>query len=487
MLPLKLTFIMLLALSSLTMANQINFAWMDNPAESATLVIHQSEYGDCIELTELAKALGMSYKISSHKERLRIDLPAARLIFTKGLPYVLADGKLMQMPLSLESSGDGFWLAIDPALEIIGNYYAGSLYFDPSGERILAAKPSGDILGVRFDVGANGGQAVLTTISPLKCNADPERDGSVCLTIPKASADTARLNAISARGAIASMTVEQNWKEVRITLIPAEGARFDHLDSFEDPPAQVAVFTYDEARQVSPDVNAKLSQERDRWSMDVVVIDAGHGGKDPGAVGKGRTYEKTITLDVAKRLEKALNKKGIKTVMVRDSDKFLALHERTKLANQAGGKLFISLHCNACTDKRAHGLETYFLSPTKSDRARAVAAKENEVIQYEENQADYSQLTEENFILLSMAQTGFIRESQEFAGVIQEQVSAKTGLKNRGVDQAGFYVLVGASMPAVLFEMGFISNPKELKLLRGKSFRQKLADGICDAVVEFLE
>lgn len=236
----------------------------------------------------------------------------------------------------------------------------------------------------------------------------------------------------------------------------------------------------------APVQNPEFDGERDRWALDLVVIDAGHGGKDPGAIGATKLKEKDVTLDVALRLDKALRAKGIKTVLTRRDDAFLPLAERTSIANRSGGKLFISLHCNSAKKRDAVGIETYFLAPTKSDRALEVALLENEVIKYEESRDQYKDLTEENYILLSMAQATFTQESQELAGLMQEWIPPRVGLKNRGVDQAGFYVLVGASMPAVLFEMGFISNKAEEKKLKDKKFRQKLADEIAGAVEKFL-
>lgn len=227
--------------------------------------------------------------------------------------------------------------------------------------------------------------------------------------------------------------------------------------------------------------------EHKEWAFDLVVIDAGHGGKDPGAIGQSGLKEKDVTLDVALRLDKALKNKNIKTVLTRDSDKFIALSDRTTIANKSGGKLFISIHCNSAKQRKAEGMETYFLAPSKTERATQVALLENESIRFEERQDRYQELTEESYILMTMTQATFTQESQSLAGLVQEAVSRKAGLRNRGVDQAGFYVLIGASMPAILFEIAFISNKEEEKKLKDKKFRQKIADEMCAAIVQFLE
>jgi len=227
-------------------------------------------------------------------------------------------------------------------------------------------------------------------------------------------------------------------------------------------------------------------EDRSRWALDLVVIDPGHGGKDPGAVGAAGLKEKDVTLDVGIRLNKFLQNKNIKTVLTRDSDEFIALSERTSIANNAKGKLFISLHCNASKQRKANGMETYFLAPTKTERATQVALLENEAIRFEDARDRYKELTEESYILMTMTQATFTAESESLAGMLQDTITKKIGLTNRGVDQAGFYVLIGASMPAILFEMGFISNKDEEKKLKDKKFRQRLAEEIGGVIVEFL-
>jgi N-acetylmuramoyl-L-alanine amidase len=230
-----------------------------------------------------------------------------------------------------------------------------------------------------------------------------------------------------------------------------------------------------------------LQSERQKWAFDVIVLDPGHGGVDPGAIGKKGTCEKTITLQVAKRLKPLLEQSlNLKVVMTRDRDIFVPLSQRGQIANQANGKLFISLHCNASRSRRARGIETYFLAPARRERALKVALTENSVIKYEQTTAQYPDLSDENYILTAMAQSHFMRESEALASVVQEETSRAMKLPNRGVDQAGFYVLIGASMPGILFEMGFLSHPKEEMLLRSAEFQSQLAQALCRAIETFV-
>ncbi len=227
-----------------------------------------------------------------------------------------------------------------------------------------------------------------------------------------------------------------------------------------------------------------LRSEKEKWEFKTIVIDAGHGGKDPGAVGYRGTKEKDIALDVAKRLEKKLSKNmNVKIIMTRDEDVFLRLSERTKIANESNGNLFISIHTNAAEDRRASGFETFLIGPNKNEAAVRVAARENAVLELEGTTG--KKLTNEDLIQATIAQSAFASKSEQFASMVQKEIKKRVQSKDRGVKQAGFYVLMGASMPNVLVELGFISNPTEEKKLRSHQYRDLLATAIYRAVEQY--
>jgi len=230
--------------------------------------------------------------------------------------------------------------------------------------------------------------------------------------------------------------------------------------------------------------NVDLQNEKKKWEFKTVVIDAGHGGKDPGAVGYRGTKEKDIALDVAKRLEKKLSKNmNVRIIMTRDEDIFLRLSERTKIANESNGNLFISIHTNAAEDRRASGFETFLIGPNKNEAAVRVAARENAVLELE-GSTD-KKLTNEDLIQATIAQSAFASKSEQFASIVQKEIKKRVQSRDRGVKQAGFYVLMGASMPNVLVELGFISNPSEEKKLRSPQYRDQLATAIYRAVEQY--
>ena len=171
------------------------------------------------------------------------------------------------------------------------------------------------------------------------------------------------------------------------------------------------------------------TKDKDRWKMDVVVIDAGHGGKDGGAVGVNGTREKDVTLAIALKLGNMIEEELDATVVyTRKRDEFIELYRRGQIANESEGKLFISIHCNSTPQKpsQATGFESYILRPGKTDRAIAIAERENSVIEFEANPKRYQKLTEENFILVAMAQSAYVKFSELFAGLVQEELAKKT-------------------------------------------------------------
>ena len=252
------------------------------------------------------------------------------------------------------------------------------------------------------------------------------------------------------------------------------------------PPRKIFL-TIKTKKDLSEEIIRAMEKEKQKWLIDKIVIDPGHGGRDPGAIGPNRTYEKTVVLAIAKYLKKYIEKElGIEVLMTRETDKFVGLKQRTKFANSNQAKLFISIHANSNPDRRLRGVSTYFLGPDNNDEAREVAKLENSVIKYE-NESKYSDLSSEQYILTAGAQSFYSKESEDLAGMVQENLIRECGLPDRSVRQAGFFVLWGASMPNILIETAFISNPKDEMLLRKKSFQKKVAYSIFLSIKQFKE
>lgn len=226
-----------------------------------------------------------------------------------------------------------------------------------------------------------------------------------------------------------------------------------------------------------------------RPKLDVIVIDPGHGGKDVGSIGPGGYYEKQATLAISLKLGKLIEREldGVKVVYTRKDDRFIEIYKRGAIANKHKGKLFISIHCNSTPKKpsNASGFETYILRPGKTDAAIKVAARENAVVKFETDKERYANLSDIDFILTSMARSQDVRYSEKFAGLVQQELAKRLKIRNRGVSQAGFYVLIGASMPNVLIETAFISNPAEETLLQSSTSQFAFARGILNAIKKY--
>jgi N-acetylmuramoyl-L-alanine amidase len=244
----------------------------------------------------------------------------------------------------------------------------------------------------------------------------------------------------------------------------------------EISPAEPAI-----TEPVAPVAEAKRPRVR------TIVIDPGHGGKDPGAIGPRGTKEKDVVLKIAHKLAKELHK-NLKTrvILTRYHDVFLPLADRTAIANQQKADLFISIHCNASLKSRTKGFEVYFLSDEASDEeAQAVANMENAVMALEEKKEQGNELSS---ILWSLAMNEFMNESSELCSLVSSEIDRNLRtVDNRGVKQAGFTVLRGAKMPAILVEAAFISNRSGERRLKNSKFQNSLVESICAGVKEYKE
>jgi N-acetylmuramoyl-L-alanine amidase len=213
-----------------------------------------------------------------------------------------------------------------------------------------------------------------------------------------------------------------------------------------------------------------------------IVIDPGHGGHDPGGVTRGTT-EAAVVLDVALRLEKLLTAvPGVEVILTRRADEFLGLQERTAIANREGADLFLSIHANANNNKSASGVETYFLNFAQNASAAAIAARENAG-------SGQAMGALPDFVKM-IALSNKMDESRDFATMVQRAMvdqltPAHKGLKDLGVKQAPFVVLIGASMPSVLAEISFLTNAQEARLLRTTAYRQKIAEALFEAIRKY--
>ena len=329
---------------------------------------------------------------------------------------------------------------------------------------------------------------------PLEERPSPAtyRDNRVTVVLPGVSpAWRVQYDAVKSPVQVLDVNVVDGDTYVLLSLIPGgvaavqsygDGASNDFLINLtrHEPAPAVPVRPVSEAYTPS-------EAARDRWLIDKIVLDAGHGGKDPGSIGINGLREKDVVLDITRQVGSLLSQAGVDVVYTRDDDTFLELHERGAHANAEGGKLFVSIHANWWHTSQPNGAEVYFLGMHKSDAAHDVMERENSVVRFEEDQDHYAQLNQSELIRMTLTQSAFLHYSEVLSTQIEERFRTHLGLNSRGVKQAGFYVLWGASMPAVLIELGFITNPTDHERMRTSSGRRQYAEAIAASILGFRE
>ena len=275
---------------------------------------------------------------------------------------------------------------------------------------------------------------------------------------------------------------------VRVELQLSEGAetKVFSLKKIQDKPDRLVIDIW------LPDVEKKESEEREQVKRQrkerIVVIDPGHGGEDPGAIGKGGTREKDVVLSLSKKLRDALNHKdGYHAYLTRDGDYYVSFNKRLKVAREYGADLFISVHADAARNRAARGSSVYCLSigGASSEAARILARKENlaDIVGGSENGNERDELDP---IILNMFQTNTINQSRTFGYCLLGNLQEVSRPKSSHVQEAPFRVLKLPEIPALLLETAYISNPREEKLLQSAAFQSRVAGALADSIIEFL-
>ena len=472
--------------------NIVRVVFKEDP--SRTSVIGAFERNGTVygSLSDIASLFSLSLKRAEDAPKAEVSGTPYRVRFTGANPFVTfldATNRqtIYQLPHDVQYAAGTFFIPMAGFSPLFASMLGSQTRFDAESKTltVIGPVPAGhDIPAVELDQKSNG---MLVRIRSTKRFTDYEawlkQDGWLYVTIAGARADTASINAIPSRGLVRRIVAIQSPTSVQLTLRLT--GTIEATELIQDPNSNDLLLTIRPAARTSD-----LSAQRKRWKLDVIVLDAGHGGHDPGTIGATGTREKDVALGITLKLGKLIEKnlKDIKVVYTRKDDRFIELYRRGQIANEADGKLFISIHCNAMPRKPnpTRGFEVYLLRPGKTEEAVAIAERENAVIELEEGtKGRYQELTEENFILVAMAQSAYVRSSETFADITQQELERTTDLPNRGVKQAGFYVLVGAAMPNVLVETGYLSNKTDEKFLRSRAGQEKIAESIFSAIKRY--
>jgi N-acetylmuramoyl-L-alanine amidase len=376
-------------------------------------------------------------------------------------------------------------------------FFGNPAMFDSTTRTLRISKPIAavpDLPGVTLETRANGMFIRVKATKPLR---DVEHflkaDGWLYVTIPNAKADVRAIDKTKPAGFVKKILATQFPSSAQLAF-KLEGNYSTSEIVKDDTSHDLLITIRSRAEAVRSAIEERrrtqFEEQRKKHELDVIVLDAGHGGKDPGTIGVTGTYEKNVALGIVLKLGKLIKKnlKSVDVVYTRDSDRFIELDRRGQIANEADGKLFISVHCNAMPRKPypKRGFEVYLLRPGRTDEAISIAERENSVIELEEGyEQRYRRLTDENFILVTMAQTAHMKASEMFAEFASKEMDNVLEIPNNGVTQAGFYVLVGSAMPNVLIETAYLSNREDEKLLKSESGQEKYAEALFNAIKRY--
>ncbi|NOZ93254.1 MAG: N-acetylmuramoyl-L-alanine amidase [Acidobacteria bacterium] len=441
-------------------------------------VVRAPLFGSRVELVPVFALLGATAKFSPAMGTWGVQLDNHMIQFSPGLRVVLADGKLAEGREAPVASPGGIAASTDFLDSMILSPLGFHLERVADGFRITPGGRRGAPLTVRATAAdfSTTTTLVLTMGRPAMAHVNETRPGSVTITMEDASPQLDRATVLRSRRI---RGLEPTADGLELSLAPGIGLLSWH--ALSDPP-RVILELGPKAAPPTSAPQAAPARRPTRKGVRPIVIDPGHGGKDSGAVSGSGLEEKNLTLAVARRLARVLRRMGFAVRLTREDDETRALTDRTALANRLDALAFVSLHANASRAASVRGAETYYMSlDSASDATAAAVAKL-------ENAAGSTARSgsELDMILWDMAQAEVLNESAQLALSIQRRLNSLLNLPDRGVKQAPFVVLTGATMPAVLVEVGFLSNPKEARRLADSAYQDQLAGALATGIAEFL-
>lgn len=450
-----------------------------------TIEIRHHQY---IALADLAEALELHPAFDKSSKKLTLQSGQNSLALFAMNPFVVFNDRTLQMPMPTAYVNGQIWAPFVYFLIVLKEVLPYSFEYDNAQNILWVTRTNANILGLSITDKQNGTLIRITLDKPVDVRNiyTSETQGWFYIDLYGGSVPGVDQLAVAENSStideVASMQLSKDTARLGFELL--KKVKDKQIEARQNPPEVIiALRTHEEVPET---LLAQLQKEREKWRIDLIIIDAGHGGKDPGAIGVNGQQEKEVTLKIAKEIKRQIEAElKLKVVVTRDRDEFIALDRRTDIANQAGGKLFISIHADSNPNRSVRGHTVYFMGPAKTEEARRVAQFENSVIQLEDSQTQYAGLSDASFILAANAQNSFNKESEEFAAILDREMKAHETEEGLGVRQAGFYVLYGASMPNVLLETAFLSNKQDEKLLKSKDFHHSVADAVVKSIQEF--
>ncbi len=438
-----------------------------------------------ISMTDFALQAGYRWKWNIFSRKLTFFDDQVKLSFVQGNSFYSVDTLVYSLPRPPVRKGATLYLPVTSVIETFKNHFSGQLQWEPKSQTLSIFTLSNSIISARYEQKQNGTliSIVLADSIPFECTYFHP---NLLVNFFGGKVDTKELHNRQKVGIVDSLFSMQYENSAQLSFMLNREIEKPHLD-FNRSSRTLMISLKPKVEQKKP---AAKEIQVDVPLINTVVIDPGHGGKDPGAIGPGGIKEKDIVLAVGIDLKKQLEKAGLKVFMTREKDVFIPLSERTKFANDKKADLFVSLHINAVpgSQKRkdqTKGYKIYFLSQAKNDDDKLVAMRENAVIELEDKPQNYSALQN---VLIDIAGNEYLKQSQELCITMDQVFGTKLSKVRKlhlGVGQANFWVLNGAYMPSVLVELGFISNSAEEKILNDKKNQSQMASALYEAITKF--
>ncbi|WP_337872684.1 N-acetylmuramoyl-L-alanine amidase [Ignavibacterium sp.] len=496
-----LAIIFIFCFSSVVFAQQSNEIIIVDEDKTTKVPAFIREGTYYLSLKDFADKFQINYYYNQSAKKIELKNDNYLLKVSSRNPFVIITDRknnsqiVYQLATSTYYIADKIFIPLTYSTEVLQKFLSTNIKYESPNKMIIQkglvqtevtdekSEKKFDVTGLEIDEKANGTLIRLKSNKRIPSYASSFKDGVLTLVFRKVNADLEKTSFDGTGGVVKKIQSRNVGNDLELKIFVAPEYTTNEVINVER--SNDILITIHNKLFVKKDKQPK----KEKWEFDVIVIDPGHGGKDAGAIGVNGVKEKDVNLGIALELGKLIQKemKDVKVVFTRKDDTFVDLYKRGKIANEHDGKLFISIHCNSTPKKPndANGFEVYLLRPGRTKEAIAIAEFENSVIQYEENPQRYQKLTDENFILVSMAQAAYMRYSEKFAEFLHNEFNRHPKLQSRGVKQAGFYVLVGASMPNVLIESGFLSNPADAKYLSTKTGQKEFAAYIFEAIKKY--
>ncbi len=444
----------------------------------AQLRYARSPLGELVALQPVVNALGGELTAGPLGESYTLRLVDSEAIFGRESSVITIGQEIVPLSRPPSDTGGSVMVPLDFFDKTYGDILGFTFYWDPGQSSLQVEQQSRQVLPVEIDtVPISGVTTVVLRFPEMPRYRVRQQDDRLELVF------AGRLEPSGPRPEVGGLLDGIDVLGDRLVIRLARDAEAaEPYDVVRGRRAQIVV-DVTRRRSRAPTPAATTLVRRRAKTEFRIVVDPGHGGRDdPGAVGPGGTLERDLTLLLARQLQRRLEARlPVRVILTRDEDQNLPLETRTSLANENQADLFISLHLNSYPGSKARGAETYFLDLDASDESAALAAE------FENQRAGQGSADDDglSLILWDLAQSQHLRSSQSLARLIQQELNETLGIRDRGVKQAPFRVLMGANMPSVLVELGFLSNPEEEEKLNQANYRAQLIDGLVDAIVRY--